>query len=73
MHPDKVCDHIPDAVLDAFLHEALQAAYRGGSFCHGQPHRDQWQVGLSDQSKLKDDICQIKQIGRDGEPRDCKR
>lgn len=64
-HPDKVCDRISDAVLDAFLSEEPQARVAAETFATTNRVVIGGEVGLSDQSKLKDYMGKIDQIARD--------
>lgn len=64
-HPDKVCDQISDAVLDAFLAEEPQARVAAETFATTNRVVIGGEVGLSDQSKLKDYMGRIEQIARD--------
>ena len=64
-HPDKVCDRISDAVLDAFLTEEPQARVAVETFATTNRVVIGGEVGLSDQSKLKDHMGRIEQIARD--------
>jgi len=64
-HPDKVCDRISDAVLDAFLTEEPQARVAAETFATTNRVVIGGEVGLSDQSKLKDYMGRIDQIARD--------
>ena len=64
-HPDKVCDRISDAVLDAFLTEEPQARVAAETFATTNRVVIGGEVGLSDQSKLKDYMGRVEQIARD--------
>jgi S-adenosylmethionine synthetase len=64
-HPDKVCDRISDAVLDAFLAEEPSARVAAETFATTNRVVIGGEVGLSDQSKLKDYMGRIDQIARD--------
>jgi S-adenosylmethionine synthetase len=64
-HPDKVCDRISDAVLDAFLTEEPQARVAAETFATTNRVVIGGEVGLSDQSKLKNYMGRIEQIVRD--------
>jgi S-adenosylmethionine synthetase len=64
-HPDKVCDRISDAVLDAFLTEEPQARVAAETFATTNRVVIGGEVGLSDQTKLKDYMGRIEQIARD--------
>jgi S-adenosylmethionine synthetase len=64
-HPDKVCDRISDAVLDAFLSEEPEARVAAETFATTNRVVIGGEVGLSDQSKLKDYMGRVDQIVRD--------
>ena len=64
-HPDKVCDRISDAVLDAFLAEEPEARVACETFATTNRVVIGGEVGLSDQEKLKDYMGRIDQIARD--------
>jgi S-adenosylmethionine synthetase len=64
-HPDKVCDRISDAVLDAFLTEEPQARVAAETFATTNRVVIGGEVGLSDPSKLKDHMARVDQIARD--------
>ncbi|MEP3784876.1 methionine adenosyltransferase [Ascidiaceihabitans sp.] len=64
-HPDKVCDRISDAVLDAFLAEEPEARVAAETFATTNRVVIGGEVGLSDQDKLKDYMGRIDQIARD--------
>lgn len=64
-HPDKVCDRISDAVLDAFLTEEPQARVAAETFATSGMVVIGGEVGLSDQDRLKDYMGRISQIARD--------
>jgi S-adenosylmethionine synthetase len=64
-HPDKVCDRISDAVLDAFLSEESTARVAAETFATTNRVVIGGEVGLSDQSRLKDYMGRIEQIARD--------
>ena len=64
-HPDKVCDRISDAVLDAFLTEEPQARVACETFATSGLVVIGGEVGLSDQERLKDMMGRIGQIARD--------
>jgi len=64
-HPDKVCDRISDAVLDAFLTEEPEARVAAETFATTNRVVIGGEVGLSDQSKLKEYMGRIEQITRD--------
>ena len=67
-HPDKVCDRISDAVLDAFLTEEPRARVACETFATTNRVVVGGEVGLSDKDKLKDYMGRI-----DGIVRDCVR
>ncbi|MGV6840510.1 MAG: methionine adenosyltransferase [Planktomarina sp.] len=64
-HPDKVCDRISDAVLDAFLAEEPYARVACETFATTNRVVIGGEVGLSDQSKLQEYMGKIDQIARD--------
>ncbi len=64
-HPDKVCDRISDAVLDAFLAEEPEARVACETFATTDRVVIGGEVGLSDQAKLRDYMGRIDQIARD--------
>ena len=64
-HPDKVCDQISDAVLDAFLTEEPEARVAAETFATTNRVVIGGEVGLSDQDKLKDYMGKIDQITRE--------
>ncbi|MGV6811978.1 MAG: methionine adenosyltransferase [Brevirhabdus sp.] len=64
-HPDKVCDRISDAVLDAFLSEEPEARVACETFATTNRVVIGGEVGLSDQAKLKEYMERIDQIARD--------
>ncbi len=63
-HPDKVCDRISDAVLDAFLAEEPEARVACETFATTDRVVIGGEVGLSDQDKLKDYMGKIDEITR---------
>ncbi|WP_146348102.1 methionine adenosyltransferase [Falsiphaeobacter marinintestinus] len=63
-HPDKVCDRISDAVLDAFLAEEPEARVACETFATTNRVVIGGEVGLSDQDKLKDYMGRIDAITR---------
>ena len=64
-HPDKVCDRISDAVLDAFLAEEPEARVACETFATTNRVVIGGEVGLSDQSKLTEYMGRIDGIARD--------
>ncbi|PRY25416.1 methionine adenosyltransferase [Aliiruegeria haliotis] len=64
-HPDKVCDRISDAVLDAFLTEEETARVACETFATSGMVVIGGEVGLSEQERLKDYMGRIGQIARD--------
>ncbi|MCL4154419.1 UNVERIFIED_CONTAM: hypothetical protein GTU68_051613 [Idotea baltica] len=64
-HPDKVCDRISDAVLDAFLAEEPEARVAAETFATTNRVVIGGEVGLSDQDKLHDYMERIEDITRD--------
>jgi S-adenosylmethionine synthetase len=67
-HPDKVCDRISDAVLDAFLSEEENARVACETFATTNCVVVGGEVGLSDRSRLAEFMGRI-----DGIVRDCVR
>jgi S-adenosylmethionine synthetase len=67
-HPDKVCDRISDAVLDAFLSEEANARVACETFATTNCVVVGGEVGLSDKSRLAEFMGRI-----DGIVRDCVR
>jgi S-adenosylmethionine synthetase len=64
-HPDKVCDRISDAVLDAFLAEDPLARVAAETFATTNRVVIGGEVGLTDQAKLAEYMGKIDQIARD--------
>lgn len=64
-HPDKLCDRISDAVLDAFLTEEPEARVAAEIFATTNRIIIGGEVGLSDKAKLSHHMGQIEQIARD--------
>ncbi len=64
-HPDKVCDRISDAILDAFLSEEPEARVACETFATSGLVVIGGEVGLSDQETLKNYMGRIGQIARD--------
>ncbi len=64
-HPDKVCDRISDAVLDALLAEEENARVACETFATSGMVVIGGEVGLSDQDALKNYMGKISQIARD--------
>ncbi len=64
-HPDKVCDRISDAVLDAFLAEDPLARVACETFATTNRVVIGGEVGLTDQDKLAEYMGRIDQIARD--------
>ncbi|MEO9651443.1 MAG: methionine adenosyltransferase [Roseobacter sp.] len=63
-HPDKVCDRISDAVLDAFLTEEPEARVAAETFATTNRVLIGGEVGLSNKDKLKDYMGRIEDIAR---------
>ncbi|SLN72938.1 methionine adenosyltransferase [Ruegeria meonggei] len=63
-HPDKVCDRISDAVLDALLNEEPEARVACETFATTNRVVIGGEVGLSDQDKLHDYMGRIDEIAR---------
>ena len=64
-HPDKLCDRISDAVLDAFLAEESEARVACETFATTNRVVIGGEVGLSDKSKLSEYLGKVDQIARD--------
>ncbi|MGH1423327.1 MAG: methionine adenosyltransferase [Pseudooceanicola sp.] len=64
-HPDKVCDRISDAVLDALLTEEPQARVACETFATTNRVVIGGEVGLADQAKLKQCMDRVDAIARD--------
>lgn len=64
-HPDKVCDRISDAVLDAFLSEEPEARVAAETFATTNRVVIGGEVGLSDQAKLAEYMGRIDGITRE--------
>ncbi|WP_397541346.1 methionine adenosyltransferase [Roseovarius salis] len=64
-HPDKVCDRISDAVLDAFLAEDPLARVACEAFATTNRVVIGGEVGLTDQDRLRDYMERIEDIARD--------
>ena len=64
-HPDKVCDRISDAVLDAFLSEEPEARVACETFATTNRVVIGGEVGLSDQDKLSEYMGKIDGIARE--------
>ena len=64
-HPDKLCDRISDAVLDAFITEEPEARVAAETFATTNRIVIGGEVGLSDKAKLSHHMGQIEQIARD--------
>ncbi|WP_281857310.1 methionine adenosyltransferase [Litoreibacter halocynthiae] len=64
-HPDKVCDRISDAVLDAFLAEEPEARVAAETFATTNRVVIGGEVGLSDKNKLHEYMGRIDDITRD--------
>ena len=63
-HPDKVCDRISDAVLDAFLAEEPEARVAAETFATTNRVVIGGEVGLSDKDKLDAYLERIEDIAR---------
>ena len=64
-HPDKVCDRISDAILDAFLAEDPLARVACETFATTNRVVIGGEVGLTDQDKLSEYMGKVDQIARD--------
>ncbi len=63
-HPDKVCDRISDAILDAFLSEEPEARVACETFATTNRVVIGGEVGLSDQTRLQTYMERIPDIAR---------
>ena len=63
-HPDKVCDRISDAVLDAFISEEPEARVACETFATTNRVVIGGEVGLSDKNILKEYMNRIDDIAR---------
>mgnify|MGYP000047116866 CR=1 FL=1 len=63
-HPDKVCDRISDAILDAFLTEESEARVACETFATTNQVVVGGEVGLSDKAKLAEHMGRIDEIVR---------
>jgi len=64
-HPDKVCDRISDAVLDALISEEPEARVACETFATTNRVVIGGEVGLSDKQKLKQYVEKVDAIARD--------
>ncbi len=64
-HPDKLCDRVSDAVLDAFLTEEPNARVACETFATTGRVVVGGEVGLSDKKRLKATIARVEDIVRD--------
>ncbi|MCE5974222.1 methionine adenosyltransferase [Sinirhodobacter sp. WL0062] len=64
-HPDKVCDRISDAILDAFLAEEPNARVACETFATTNQVVVGGEVGLSDKARLAEFMSKIDGIARD--------
>ncbi|WP_294621152.1 methionine adenosyltransferase [uncultured Roseovarius sp.] len=64
-HPDKVCDRISDAILDALIAEEENARVAAETFATSGMVVIGGEVGLSDQELLRNYMGRIQQIARD--------
>ena len=64
-HPDKLCDQISDAVLDALLAEDPAARVACETFATTGMVVIGGEIGLTDQERLADSMGQVSQIARD--------
>ena len=64
-HPDKVCDRISDAVLDAFIAEEPEARVACETFATTNRVVIGGEVGLSDPEKLTEFLGKVEGIARD--------
>ncbi|TDL81992.1 methionine adenosyltransferase [Palleronia sediminis] len=64
-HPDKVCDRISDAVLDAFLGQQPEARVACETFATTNRVVIGGEVGLTDKGKLDEYLDRVEDIARD--------
>lgn len=64
-HPDKLCDRISDAVLDAFIAQEPEARVACETFATTNRIIIGGEVGLSDQGKLSEYMEKVDSIARD--------
>ena len=64
-HPDKLCDRISDAVLDAFLKQEPEARVACETFATTNRVVIGGEVGLSDKAKLSEFMSRVDQIARE--------
>ena len=64
-HPDKLCDRISDAVLDAFLKEEPEARVACETFATTNRVVIGGEVGLSSKEKLTEHMQSVEAIARD--------
>ncbi len=64
-HPDKVCDRISDAILDALLTEEAEARVACETFATTDRVVIGGEIGLSDQAKLGEYMGKVDQIARE--------
>jgi S-adenosylmethionine synthetase len=64
-HPDKICDRVSDAILDAFLTEEELARVACETFATTDRVVVGGEVGLSSEAKLKDMMGRVEGIVRD--------
>ena len=64
-HPDKVCDRISDAVLDAFLKQEPEARVACETFATTNRVVIGGEVGLSDKAKLSEFLSRVDLIARE--------
>ncbi|MDO7706344.1 MAG: S-adenosylmethionine synthetase N-terminal domain-containing protein, partial [Loktanella sp.] len=63
-HPDKVCDRISDAILDAFLTQEPEARVACETFATTNQVVIGGEVGVSDKELLKDYMGRVEGITR---------
>jgi S-adenosylmethionine synthetase len=61
-HPDKLCDRISDAVLDAFLNEEPEARVACETFATTSRVVIGGEVGLSSKAKLAEYTAKLKRL-----------
>jgi len=63
-HPDKVCDRISDAILDAFISEEPEARVAAETFATTNRVVIGGEVGLSNKAKLDEYLSKVEDIAR---------
>ena len=63
-HPDKVCDRISDAILDAFISEEPEARVAAETFATTNRVVIGGEVGLANKAKLDEYLAGVEDIAR---------